>query len=71
MILLGGLVGVLLYGFTAPAYKAQSRLPETGKLTDRQAYFVYLPETLWPGRRYPLVVALSPGTGEASMISVW
>jgi hypothetical protein len=71
IIVLGGLVGLLLYEFTAPVDTAQSQLPETGKLTDRQSYLIYLPETLEADKRYPLVFALSPGADAASMISVW
>ncbi len=71
IMLLGGLVGVLLHELTAPASTPQSQLPETGTLTDRQSYLIYLPETLEPGKRYPLVFALSPGADAASMISVW
>jgi len=71
IIVLGGLVGLLLYEFTAPVDTAQSQLPETGKLTDRQSYLIYLPETLESDKRYPLVFALSPGADAASMISVW
>ncbi len=44
---------------------------ETGQLLDHPTYLVYLPDGLEPGKRYPLVFALSPGADALGMISTW
>ena len=68
---LGILVGVLLYDLTIPVDTPQSPPDETGKLTDHQTYLVFLPDALEPGKKYPLVFALSPSADASSMISAW
>lgn len=59
----------------APREKAQmlprERLQVTGSLLEAPAYLIYLPKGLAPGKKYPLVFALSPTGNALSMISTW
>ncbi|HTO05368.1 MAG TPA: hypothetical protein VL069_16790, partial [Opitutus sp.] len=59
----------------APRAKAQAvpreRLQVSGSLGETPAYLIYLPKGLIPGRKYPLVFALSPTGNALSMISTW
>jgi predicted esterase len=43
----------------------------TGKLVDQGSTLVYLPNQYLPGRKVPLVFALSPGADAYGMISTW
>lgn len=59
----------------APRSKAQpvprERLQVSGSLLEAPAYLIYLPKGLVPGKKYPLVFALSPSGNALSMISTW
>ena len=71
IIALGVLAGSLFYGRAILVNTLQTPFEKTGKLTDRQSYLVYLPDVLEPGKKYPIVFALSPNADAHSMISAW
>ena len=66
-IIAGWLFGGAAIGVAGP----QTPGAKAGKLTDRQSYLVYLPDGLEPGKKYPLVFALSPNGDARTMIAVW
>ena len=59
----------------APRSKAEmvprERLKVAGSLVETPAYLIYRPKGLIPGKKYPLVFALSPSGNALSMISTW